>query len=65
MSDPVKSSQNATADDHAADAKPTDKGIPSPPPEGGLEKVAAAEGKLPRPGKAVEEKMGANMPDQK
>ena len=46
MSDPVKSSQNATPDDHAADTKPTDKGIPSPPPEGGLEKVAATEGKL-------------------
>lgn len=40
-------------------------GMPSQPPAGGLKKSVTVEQQLPKPGKAVEEQMDANMPDRK
>ena len=47
----------------AGTTTPVDKHqMPSPPPAGGLEKSVTIEQQVPRPGKAVDEAMGANMP---
>jgi hypothetical protein len=47
------------------DAESSQEGMPSTLPEGGLEKSVTIERQGPRPGKAVEESIGAKMPDRK
>jgi hypothetical protein len=48
----------------AIDSQSNDQGMPSQPPQGGFEKSATDERRVPRPGPAVERDMGKNMPDR-
>lgn len=48
-----------------AEHESIEEGMPSEPPERGLEKSVTVEQQLPKPCKAVEEEMGADMPDRK
>jgi hypothetical protein len=48
-----------------SDNESTREGMPSHPPEGGLEKSVTVERQVPKPGKAVEKSMGSNMSDRR